>query len=96
VIAVDGSFDADLRVESVGHGFAQMKVLRAWHPEVEPVAEIAAAGARVGFSPISKWRVFGHDGLELARGFDSKVDAEMALAGFLEEMPLPASEMAAK
>ena len=85
-IAVDGSFDADLRVESVGQGFAQMRVLRSWSPELEPASEVVAAGARVGFSPMSKWRVYGLDGLEMARGYASKADAELALSGYLEEM----------
>ena len=86
VIAVDGSFDADLRVEMVGQGFCQMRVLRAWFPELESASEVAAAGARVGFSPMSKWRVFGVDGAEMMRGYLTKADAEMALAGYLEEM----------
>lgn len=83
VIAVDGSFDALLRVETVGSGFAVMRVLREWHPVAAEAAEKSTGGARVGFSPATRWRVFGLDGAEVARNFETKADALAALSAHL-------------
>jgi hypothetical protein len=81
-IAVDGSFDALLRVETVGSGFAVMRLLHAWYPGAAEAAQ-SSGGARVGFSPQTGWRVFGEDGAEVARGFDTKADALTALSAHL-------------
>jgi hypothetical protein len=88
-IAVDGSYDALLRVASKGDLYVKMRVLRYWDaadtPEIEAPA-LSSEGYEVTWGgPHGKWRVIGPTKEVVPRltGFTSKEDAEAAMNDYL-------------
>ncbi len=90
-MAVDGAFDAELRVVAKGDLFIKMRVLRYWDaadvPEVE-ATPLTSDGYEVTWGgPNGKWRVVGptKEIVPSLTGFETKADAADAMAQYLQQ-----------
>lgn len=90
-VAVDGSFDAELRVAAKGDQYVKMRVLRYWDANDVPEttsSELSSDGYEVTWGgPNGKWRVVGpnKEVVPSLTGFTSRDDAEEAMAKYLQQ-----------
>ena len=95
-LAVDGSYDAELRVASKGDLYVKMRVLRYWDAagaafgqETDFASQpVSSDGYEVTWGgPNGKWRVVNpmKEVVSSLTGFGSKEDAEAAMQDYLQK-----------
>ncbi len=91
-MAIDGAYDAELRVAAKGELYVKMRVIRYWDANMD-VADhddipVSSDGYEVTWGgPNGKWRVIGpnKEVVTSLTGFTSKEDADDAMRDYLKK-----------
>lgn len=89
-MAIDGTFDAELRVVTKGEQYVKMRVIRYWDSSMveQDDVKVSSDGFEVTWGgPNGKWRVVGpnKEVVPSLTGFASKEDADVAMQDYLKK-----------
>lgn len=86
VLALDGSYDLELRVIGIGHNWLRVRVLRSWPEAALDVGAMSPDAVRPAEAfiewggPAHKWRtVRSRDKSVIAHGFETREAAEQSI-----------------
>lgn len=80
IIAEDGTWEAELRILSVGHDYVETRLLREWRQPAEKAARKPkpADGYKVEMVPGNGWRAVGPKNLVVAEKLLTEAEAQKA------------------
>lgn len=80
-----GDFDVLVRVTAIFNNIPSLRILRSWQaPSVQDFEEARELAGnqdlpRIEFTPESKWRAIGRDGVEVARDLKTEAQAQAVI-----------------